>query len=115
MRLPIDTNSLAFICAGDAQPVVDYDTRRPKTDDNGVPLYQVALVAMTDGTAEVLNVKVPGQPTGLAAGAPVRLVEMVAIPWAMGERSGVAYRAARIEPANPIAAGSGREKGASAA
>jgi hypothetical protein len=39
MRLPIDTNSLAFICAGDAQPVVDYDTRRPKTDDNGVPLF----------------------------------------------------------------------------
>jgi hypothetical protein len=72
---------------------------------------------MTDGTAEVVNVKVPGQPSGLAAGAPVRLVEMVAIPWAMGERSGVAYRAARIEPAtsNPAVASGNREKGASAA
>ncbi len=115
MRLPIDTTSLAFVCAGEAQPVVDYDTRRPKTDDNGVPLYQVALVAMTDGTAEVINCKVAGQPTGLTAGAPVRLVELVAIPWPMGERSGVAHRATRIEPLLPVTGNGGREKGASAA
>jgi hypothetical protein len=117
MRLPIDTTALAFICAGAAQAAVDYDTRRPKTDDNGIPLFQVALVAMGDGTADVINCKIPGEPTGLAAGGPVRLVELVAIPWTMGDRSGVAYRATRIEPltAPPGTTGSsgggGREKG----
>jgi hypothetical protein len=120
MRLPIDTTSLAFICAGEAQAAVDYDTRRPKTDDNGVPLYQVAMVAMSDGNAEVINCKVAGQPIGLTAGGPVRLVELVAIPWAMGDRSGVAYRATRVEPLTPpptAATGtSGRgEKGVNAA
>ncbi len=117
MRLPIDTTSLAFLCAGDAQAVVDYETRRAKTDETGVPLYQVPLVAMSEGGAEVINLKVAGEPTGLSAGGPVRLVDLVAIPWSMGERSGVAYRAARIEPATtPVpAAGAGRgEKGAAA-
>jgi hypothetical protein len=116
MRLPIDTTSLAFICAGEAQAAVDYDTRRPKTDDNGVPLFQVALVAMSDGNAEVINCKVPGQPTGLVAGSPVRLIDLVAIPWAMGERSGVAYRVTRIEPLTPTTTSTGGrgEKGVGA-
>ena len=113
MRLPIDTRAVAFICASDAQPVVDYESRRPKTDDNGVALHQVAVVAMSDGTAEVINVKVAGQPSGVTAGSPVVLVELVAVPWAMGERSGVAYRATRIDPAGRPAAPS-RDKGASA-
>lgn len=101
MRLPIDTTNLAFICAGQPEPVVDFDTRRPKTDENGQPLFQVPLVAMTDGIAEVLAVKVAGAPAGLVQGGPVRISGLTALPWAMGDRSGIAYRAARLEPTNP--------------
>jgi hypothetical protein len=35
------------------------------------------------------------------AGTPVRLTELVANPWSQNGRSGVAYRAAAIEPAMP--------------
>ena len=103
MRLPIDTTQLSFICAGPAEPVLDYESRRPKTDENGTPLFQVALVAMCDGVAEVIAVKVPGQPAGIAQGAPVRLRGLTALPWAMGDRSGVAYRASGLDPTTTTA------------
>jgi len=101
MRLPIDITRLSFICAGEPEPVVDFESRRPKTDENGQPLYQVALVAMTDGVAEVITVKVPGAPQGLVKGAPVRLSGLTALAWAMRDRNGVAYRVDKLEPATP--------------
>ncbi len=99
MQLPIDTSELSFICAGPAKAVVDFQTKRPKTDGTGTALYAVPLVAMTDGNAEVIAVKVPGEPKGLTQGAAVRLTGLVAVPYTIGENSGVAYRAARIDNA----------------
>jgi hypothetical protein len=104
MRLPIDTTELSFICAGTPEAVVDFESRRPKTDENGQALFQVPLVAMSDGVAEVIAVKVGGQPAGLVQGGPVRITGLTALAWQMGDRSGVAYRAARLEPATPAAA-----------
>lgn len=99
MRLPIDTSSLTFLCAVGPEPVVDFDTKRPKVED-GVPLFAVQLVALGDGGAEVVTVKVAGEPPkGVAQGATVRVDGLVASPWSMGDRSGVAFRAERIEPA----------------
>jgi hypothetical protein len=36
-------------------------------------------------------------------GHPVKVTGLVAQPWAMNDRSGVAFRAARVEPAVPAA------------
>jgi hypothetical protein len=59
---------------------------------------------MTDGAAEILAVKVPGLPAaGIRQGHPVKVHGLVAQPWTMADRSGVAFRAARIEPAVPAA------------
>jgi hypothetical protein len=59
---------------------------------------------MTDGAAEIIAVKVPGQPSpSIRQGHPVKVSGLVAQPWTMGDRSGVAFRAARIEPAVPQA------------
>lgn len=101
MRLPIDTSGMGFIAAGAPEPVVDFDTRRPKTDENGVQLFQVAVMAMTDGTAQVISVKTPGEPKGITAGAQIRLDGLVGVPWAIGDRSGVAFRAAKVETIRP--------------
>jgi len=103
MKLPVDTSAIAFLCALEPQPVIDFETRRPKADENGEPLYAVQLIAMTDGAAEILAVKVPGLPSGLRQGHPVKVTGLVAQPWSMNDRSGVAFRAARIEPAIPAA------------
>jgi hypothetical protein len=83
--------------------VVDFETKRPRADENGEPLYMVQLIAMSDGAADIIAVKVPGQPSGLRQGHPVKVQGLVAQPWTMQDRSGVAFRAARIEPAIPQA------------
>ena len=104
MKLPIDTSAIAFLCALAPEPMVDFETRRPKADENGEPLYVIQLIAMTDGAAEILAVKVPGLPgPGIRQGHPVKVSGLVAQPWTMADRSGVAFRAARIEPAVPQA------------
>jgi hypothetical protein len=99
----VDTSAIAFLCAVEAEPVVDFETKRPRADENGEPLYMVQLIAMSDGAADIIAVKVPGQPSGLRQGHPVKVQGLVAQPWTMQDRSGVAFRAARIEPAIPQA------------
>ena len=99
MKLPVDTSAIAFLCALEPQPVLDFETRRPRADGNGEPLYVVQLIALGEGEAEILAVKVPGQPSGIRQGLPVKVTGLVAQPWSMNDRSGVAFRAARVEPA----------------
>ena len=104
MKLPVDTSSIAFLCALEPQPVLAFDTKQPRADENGEPLYVVQLIAMTDGAAEIIAVKVPGQPSqAIRQGYPVKVTGLVAQPWTMNDRSGVAFRAARVEPAVPAA------------
>src|SRR5215204_2868386 len=103
MKLPVDTSAIAFLCAVEAEPVVDFETKRPRADENGEPLYLVQLIAMTDGAAEILAVKVPGMPSGIRQGHPVKVHGLVAQPWTMNDRAGVAFRAARVESAVPAA------------
>ena len=60
MKLPVDTSAIAFLCALEPQPVLDFETRQPRADGNGEPLYVVQLIALGEGEAEILAVKVPG-------------------------------------------------------
>ena len=58
------------------------------------------LIALAEGEAEILAVKVPGMPSqAIRQGHPVKVTGLVAQPWSMNDRAGVAFRAARIEPA----------------
>ena len=99
MKLPVDTSSIAFVCAMPPEPVVDFETKRPRADENGEPLYVIQLLAMGDGSADLLAVKVPGMPSqAIRQGHPVKVHGLVAQPWTMNDRSGVAFRAARVEP-----------------
>jgi hypothetical protein len=82
------------------EPVVDFTTRQPKADTDGQPLYTVQVAAMYEDQGEVLAVKVAGQPPGITPGMAVEIAGLVAQPWALGERSGVSYRATAIHPAD---------------
>lgn len=116
--LPIDTSQASFIASGEPTVVHEFGTDRPKYSAEGVPLFEVSVMATFSGTSDVIKVKTPGQPQGITAGTVVRLVDLVAIPYAMPNRSGTAFRAARIEPATPATVttpaagrGSDRDKG----
>ena len=100
MKLPIDTSAIAFLCALAPEPVIDFQTKQPRADENGEPLYVIQLLAMGDGSADLLAVKVPGVPSSaIRQGSPVKVTGLVAQPWSMQDRSGVSFRAARLEPA----------------
>ena len=101
MRLPIDTAGLTLLVGQTPEPVVDFESRKPKADENGEPLFSLQLVALSGEGAEVIAVKVPGEPKGLTPGMPVKVLGLVALPWSMGDRSGVSFKAARIEAALP--------------
>ena len=98
MKLRVDTSELTFLLVAAAVPVRDFDTGRAKLED-GVPLFSVRLVAMGAGEAEIINVKVPGEPVGLVPGQQVVLAELTAQPWSIGDKSGVAFRALGIDSA----------------
>ena len=82
-----------------APALLAFDTKQPRADENGEPLYVVQLIALAEGEAEILAVKVPGVPSqAIRQGHPVKVTGLVAQPWSMNDRAGVAFRAARIEP-----------------
>ncbi len=106
MKLPIDTTGMTFLAAGPPEPVLDFESKTPKLDENGAPLHSVQVVALNDGGAEVIAVKVAGQPKGVSQGAMVKIAGLVATPWTMGDRSGVAFRAEQVEPTSVGRSGS---------
>jgi len=63
VKLPVDTSAVAFLCAMPPESLVDFETKRPRADENGEPLYVVQLVALAENSAEILAVKVAGMPS----------------------------------------------------
>ena len=84
------------MAAAEARPVTDFDTRQHKVDDNGEPLFNLQVVALDPDGAQIITVKVAGDPQ-VAQGAMLALDGLVAMPWSMNERSGVAFRANSVK------------------
>ena len=97
MKLPIDTGSVKFAAAGPAEPVLDYETRAPKLDENGTPLFNVPLFAAGTGIKDSITVKVAGEPKGLSEFTMVKVTNLIATTWEVGSNHGVSFRADRIE------------------
>ena len=99
MRLPIDVSTISFLAVGEPEQMTEHESDRPRLDRDGQPLFVVRLVALAEGQAEVIAVRVAGAPPkAVAQGTAVRCVGLTATYWQMGERSGLTYRAERIEP-----------------
>ncbi len=98
MRLPVDTSAVHFVSAGPPEPAIDFDTKTQRADENGEPVFNVHLFAVGAAGRDVITVKVSGEPKGLGQFTPARVYELVATTWTMGDRSGVSFRAAKVEP-----------------
>ena len=97
MRLPIDTAAIKFAAAGPAEPVLDFATKAPKTDENGVPLFQVPVFAAGSGIKDSIMVKVAGEVKGLSEFTLVKITNLIAQTWEVGDNHGVSFRAERVE------------------
>jgi hypothetical protein len=103
VRLPIDTHGLRFLAVAPSEMVREHEegkpreARKPRTNDQGEVLHSVQLVVMGGGEADVIRVTVAGEPK-VQEGQAVEVAGLTALPWAMGERHGVAFRADRVAP-----------------
>lgn len=96
MKLIINTTGVQFFCTRAPEPRTAFDTGAARMDkETGLPLWQVQVAALDPSGGEVLNITVAGEPE-VSVGSPVQVQGLVAIPWAQGDRSGVAYRAASL-------------------
>lgn len=108
MKLPIDTGRMRFFCVKAAEPVLDFQTKRPRATRDGEPMYEVQVVGLSDdGESGLLTVRLVGpQPAKVAEGTPVAIAGLVAVPWEIDGRSGISYRAERLDGVNPTASSS---------
>ena len=100
MLLPINTSSLRFLLSGDPSPVLDYETRAPRSDGKGQPLYKVPVIITGGGErrAPAVEVTVPGPLPEVEQGSPVLFDDLTIRSWQMRgndgrERNGVTLRA----------------------
>lgn len=103
MQLPIDTQSVQFASAGPAEPVLNFETKEPRRDQNGAPIYTVPIFASGGGITESINVKVSGEPKGLAPFTQVKITNLVATTWEMNGQHGLSFRADRVEAVKAVA------------
>jgi hypothetical protein len=99
MRLVVDTSRVRFTVSKQPDEKRDLDGKQRADKRTGELLFTVQLVAFDETGAEVITVTVAGAPPKVAVGQDVFPVELEAIPWNQEKRSGVAYRAKEVRPA----------------
>ena len=97
MRLPIDTSVVKFASPGLPEPVLDFETRQPKTDEHGVPLFNIPVFAAGTGVKNSITIKVAGEVKGLSEFTLVKVSNLIAVTWEVGANHGVSFRADRVE------------------
>lgn len=98
-QIKVDINGSRFTVGAPPKPKTDMEGRQRQDRMTGTPLFTTQLVKVDDEGAEILAVTTSGAPQ-VEQGAEVRPVGLIAIPWQQGQRSGVAFKADRIEPAH---------------
>ncbi|HET9256641.1 MAG TPA: hypothetical protein VFO16_15775 [Pseudonocardiaceae bacterium] len=96
-----------FVVSRAPLPKNDNDGRQKTDRETGAPLHVTELVAMDETGAEVIKVTTPGEPK-VAKRQLVRVVRLVATPWVIDGRGGVAFRADSIVPMPATPAGSAK-------
>jgi hypothetical protein len=98
MQLEIKTEGrVEFVVSRAPQPKNDNDGRQKTDRETGELLHVTELVAMDETGAEVIKVTTAGQPR-VAKRQAVTVVKLVATPWNIDGRGGVAFRADAIVP-----------------
>jgi hypothetical protein len=105
MRLVLNTDKFTFTVTKAPEPRKDYGKDQQKMDrDTGRPQWVVEVLAMDAERGEVIRVTVAGDEPKVRQGQPVAFADLEAIAWTNNGKSGVAYRAASIQPAASVKA-----------
>lgn len=107
MQLEIKTEGVDFVVSRAPQPKNDAEGRQKADRETGTPLYVTELVAMDTTGAEVIKVTTAGEPKVIKRQF-VTVLTLVATPWTIEGRGGVAFRAEAIIPVPATPAGSAK-------
>jgi len=98
-QLLLDMTGITVTVSREPEPKVDLETGAVQFDrDTGEALSLVQLVLMGTFGAEVIRVKVAGDPPKVSPGQQVTVTGLEAIPWAKGDQARLAWRADSIKP-----------------
>jgi hypothetical protein len=103
MRLEIRTDGVDFVVSREPLPKNDQDGRQKADRETGELLYVTELVAMDDAGADVIKVTTAGTPK-VSKRQAVSVRRLVANPWVIEGRGGVAFSADTIAPVSAAAA-----------
>lgn len=106
-NIPVDVARLGtLMCVVPPEPRVNQETGEIRKNRDGDPVYVVGVSVRQQGNrrADVIEVAVPGQPSGLAEGMRVAVTDLVAVAWEIDGRKGTSFRATAITPA-PVSTG----------
>jgi hypothetical protein len=103
-RLPIDTSAITFAVAEEPRRLSDFETKQPKVNENGEQLFSVSLLATSMVELAIISVKVPGLVAKLGVGEPVKVTDLVAMPWSGSKGAGVSFSASQVEPVAKVKA-----------
>jgi hypothetical protein len=96
MILPIDTQKVRFIVSRLPKLVMDWDSSQAALSLEGLCYFHVELVAMADGCgAEVIKVRVAGEPQELRPRMLVKVTGLRVTPWVNKERRSSGCRVPR--------------------
>jgi antitoxin (DNA-binding transcriptional repressor) of toxin-antitoxin stability system len=97
-NIPVDVGRLALaMVVGLPEPRVNQEGEQRKNRDGELLWVVSVAVRRADARrADVIEVAVPGEPVGLTEGGRVVLVDLEAVQWSMGDRSGISWRASSI-------------------
>jgi hypothetical protein len=98
MQLEIKTEGADFVVSRAPQPKNDAEGRQKADRETGALLYVTELVAMDTTGAEIIKVTTVGEPRVVTRRF-VTVLKLVATPWTIEGRGGVAFRAEAITPA----------------
>ena len=107
MQLELMTDGVEFVVSRAPQHKNDNDGRQKTDRETGAPLHVTELVAMDQSGAEVIKVTTAGEPNVVKRQL-VTVVKLVATPWNIDGRGGVAFRADAIAPVPTTPAGPAR-------
>jgi hypothetical protein len=104
--VPVDANRWrGLLCVSAPEPRMEYGTTDAKIDRvTGEPQYVVGVLVKEPGDrkAYIIDVSVPGMPSGIVEGQPVVMHNLRATPWNQDNgNAGISFRADAITAATP--------------
>ncbi len=93
MQLPIAADVLKLEVTSEPRAVIDFETKTPKLDEKGRPLYAVRCLWDYGRSTEMITIKVPGPLPTFGHRVAVRATDLYATPWVNNGKDGISFSA----------------------